>query len=146
MNIITVRRISQIFFLVLFLWFCVVSSFGQRWWQLRGWPVNWILQLDPLVASCTILTTRTLYAGLAWALLTMVSTVPLGRFLRLALSVRDEIPDGSGTVNSKFAERVAANHYTTDRRSSSTTCSSDYSRPRPGTYSPIFSMWRGNGP
>jgi polyferredoxin len=80
MRIVVVRRISQTFFLMLFLWFCVVTAVGQEWWQLRGWPVNWFLQLDPLVAFGTLLTTGTLYAGLAWALVTVVLTVLLGRF------------------------------------------------------------------
>jgi polyferredoxin/ferredoxin len=80
MSIVTVRRISQTFFLLLFLWFCVVSTFGMEWWQLRGWPVNWFLQLDPLVALGTMLTTGTLYAGLAWGLVTIILTILLGRF------------------------------------------------------------------
>jgi polyferredoxin/ferredoxin len=80
MSIVTVRRISQIFFLLLFLWFCIVSSFGMEWWQLRGWPVNWFLELDPLVALGTALTTGTLYAGLLWGLVTVVLTMILGRF------------------------------------------------------------------
>jgi polyferredoxin/formate hydrogenlyase subunit 6/NADH:ubiquinone oxidoreductase subunit I len=80
MRIVTIRRISQTFFLLLFLWFCMVSSFGTEWWQLRGWPVNWFLQLDPLVALGTMLTTGTLYAGLLWALVTIVLTILLGRF------------------------------------------------------------------
>jgi len=50
MKIVTVRRIAQFFFFALFAWFCVVTTVGDRWWQLRGWPVNWLLQLDPLVA------------------------------------------------------------------------------------------------
>jgi polyferredoxin/formate hydrogenlyase subunit 6/NADH:ubiquinone oxidoreductase subunit I len=80
MRILTVRRISQIFFLVLFLWFCIVSSLGEKWWQLRGWPVNWLLQLDPLIALGTMLTTRALYAGLVWATATVIFTILLGRF------------------------------------------------------------------
>lgn len=80
MKIVTVRRISQIFFFCLFMWFCVVSTFGTEWWQLRGWPVNLILQLDPLVALGTLLTTHTIYKGLIWAVLTVVLTVLLGRF------------------------------------------------------------------
>ena len=80
MSIVTARRISQTFFLLLFLWFCIVSSFGAEWWQLRGWPVNWFLQLDPLVALGTMLTTGTLYAGLAWGLVTIMLTMLLGRF------------------------------------------------------------------
>ena len=76
----TARRISQIFFLALFLWFCVTTTLGQAWWQLRGWPVNWLLQLDPLVGLASLLTTGTLFAGLLWGLATLVLTVLLGRF------------------------------------------------------------------
>jgi len=80
MNILTTRRICQVFFFVLFLWFCVVTTLGEEWWQLRGWPVNWIIQLDPLVGLATLLSTRTVYAGLLWGLLTIVLTILLGRF------------------------------------------------------------------
>jgi len=62
------------------LWFCLATTLGERWWQLRGWPVNWILQLDPLVGLGTLLTTRTLYAGLVWGLATVILTIVLGRF------------------------------------------------------------------
>jgi len=80
MNIIRTRRIAQAFFFGLFLWFCLVTSVGDHWWQLRGWPVNWLLQLDPLVALGTLLTTRRLYAGLLWALPVIALTIVLGRF------------------------------------------------------------------
>jgi polyferredoxin/ferredoxin len=76
----TARRISQLFFLALFLWFCVTATLGSAWWQLRGWPVNWLLQLDPLVGLATLLTTGSLFAGLLWGLATLVLTVVLGRF------------------------------------------------------------------
>jgi polyferredoxin/ferredoxin len=80
MRIIMVRRICQVFFLVLFVWFCVVMTLGEKWWQLRGWPVNWLMQLDPLVGLATLLATGTLYAGLLWGLVTIVLTIFLGRF------------------------------------------------------------------
>jgi polyferredoxin/NAD-dependent dihydropyrimidine dehydrogenase PreA subunit len=80
MRIVTVRRISQVFFLLLFTWFCVVSTSGTDWWRLRGWPVNLFLQLDPLVALGTVLTTGKLYAGLLWALPVLVLTILVGRF------------------------------------------------------------------
>ena len=79
MKIVTVRRISQIFFFCLFIWFCIVSAFGTEWWQLRGWPANLILQLDPLVAIGTLLTTHTIYKGLIWAVLIVVLTILFGR-------------------------------------------------------------------
>ena len=79
MGIIADRRLTQFFFLVLFLWLCIVSTPGESFWQLRGWPVNWLLQLDPLVAVGTILTTHTVYANLLWALATVVLTIIFGR-------------------------------------------------------------------
>lgn len=80
MNIITTRRIAQVFFFLLFIWFCVVATLGESWWQLRGWPVNWFLQLDPLVGLGTVLATHSLYAGLLWGVATLVMTLFLGRF------------------------------------------------------------------
>ena len=80
MNIVTTRRICQGFFFILFLWFCAVTTLGDQWWQLRGWPVNWIIQMDPLVGLATLLSTRTVYAGLLWGLVTIVLTIILGRF------------------------------------------------------------------
>jgi polyferredoxin len=80
MKIVQARRISQIFFFLLFVWFCIVSTVGEKLWQLRGWPVNWFLQLDPLTAIGTVLTTHTLYGGLLWALATIILTMVVGRF------------------------------------------------------------------
>lgn len=80
MNMVRARQISQLFFFLLFLWFCVAATLGESWWQLRGWPVNWFLQLDPLVALGTVLTTRSLYMGLLWAVVTLAITMVLGRF------------------------------------------------------------------
>ncbi|MGB5991687.1 MAG: 4Fe-4S binding protein [Desulfobacterales bacterium] len=80
MNIVTTRRICQGFFFALFLWFCAVTALGDQWWQLRGWPVNWMIQLDPLVGLATLLSTRTVYDGLLWGLVTIVFTIILGRF------------------------------------------------------------------
>lgn len=80
MKIVTTRRISQIFFFVLFIWFCIVSTVGDKLWQIRDWPVNWFLQLDPLVAIGTVLSTHTLYYGLLWSLGTVILTIIFGRF------------------------------------------------------------------
>jgi polyferredoxin len=80
MRIVTVRRISQVFFLAVFLWFCITATLGTAWWQLRGWPVNWILDLDPLTALTTVLATGALYATLLWALVAIILTLFVGRF------------------------------------------------------------------
>ena len=80
MRIVTVRRISQVFFLVVFLWFCVTATLGAAWWQWRGWPINWILDLDPLTSLATVLATGTLYATLTWSLVAIGLTLVVGRF------------------------------------------------------------------
>jgi polyferredoxin len=80
MSIISARRISQAFFLVLFLWFCVVTTAGEKWYQLRGWPVNWLLEMDPLVGLGTLLGTHELHKGLLWGLAVIILTILLGRF------------------------------------------------------------------
>jgi polyferredoxin len=112
MRITTVRRISQIFFLILFMWFCVVSTFGQAFTQLRGWPVNWFLQLDPLVALGNVLTTSTLYSGLLWAIATIMLTIVLGRFFCGWLCPFGSIHHFIGYLGSRARstkERIAAN-------------------------------------
>ena len=80
MKIVTARRISQIFFFALFIWLCIVTAVGERFWQLRRWPVNLFLDIDPLAAIGTILTTQTLYRPLLLALATIVLTIIFGRF------------------------------------------------------------------
>src|SRR3972149_552269 len=67
-------------FFVLFDWLCIVSTVGGKFWQIRNWPVNFFLQLDPLVAIGTVLSTHKLFYPLIWALVTVVLTVIFGRF------------------------------------------------------------------
>jgi polyferredoxin len=114
MKIVTARRIAQIFFFALFTWFCVVTTVGDRWWQLRGWPVNWLLQLDPLVALGTLLTTKTVYAGLLWALATVGLTILLGRFFCgwvCPFGALHHFIGWLGRRRKNHAERVAMNRY-----------------------------------
>ncbi len=80
MRIITTRRISQIFFFTLFVWFCIVGTVGDQFHQLRGWPISFFLHLDPLAAIGTMLATHSLYGPLLWALVTVVLTIVFGRF------------------------------------------------------------------
>lgn len=80
MRIVTARRVSQGFFLLLFCWLAVVATVGDRPWQLRGWPVDFFFAIDPLAALGTLLSTRTLYAPLLWSLAILVPTFFLGRF------------------------------------------------------------------
>jgi polyferredoxin/ferredoxin len=80
MRITTTRRISQIFFFILFLWLCFVTTIGESWWQIRGWAVNFFFNIDPLHSIGTALSTHTVYRGLIWSLVTLVITIIFGRF------------------------------------------------------------------
>ena len=114
MNILTTRRICQSFFFMLFLWFCGVTTLGEQWWQLRGWPVNWLIQLDPLVGLATLLSTRTVYAGLLWGLLTLVLTIILGRFFCGWICPFGAIHQFVGFLSKRkrpMAEKIKINQY-----------------------------------
>lgn len=114
MKIVTVRRISQVFFFVLFLWFCIVATVGDKFWQLRNWPVNWFLQLDPLVAIGTILSTQKLYWPLLWALVTVVLTIIFGRFFCSWVCPFGSIHHFAGFLGNrgkKVVEKIRLNKY-----------------------------------
>jgi polyferredoxin len=114
MKIIFTRRISQIFFFCLFVWFCIVATLGTEWHQLRGWPVNLFLQLDPLVAVGTLLSTHTIYRGLLWALLTVVLTIILGRFFCgwiCPFGAMHQFIGWLGNRRRTIKEKVAANRF-----------------------------------
>ncbi len=114
MNIILTRRISQIFFMILFLWFCLEETLGENWWQLRGWPINWFLQLDPLVGIGTFLTTHTLFNGLAWCVATLVLTILLGRFFCGWVCPFGTLHQSMGYLgkkNKKTLEKIKINQY-----------------------------------
>ncbi len=114
MTIITVRRISQVFFLGLFFWFCLVMTIGEAFWQLRGWPVNWLIQLDPLVGLAFAITTGGLHPGLWWGLLTLSLTILLGRFFCgwvCPLGTLNQFIGFCAHGRKTLARRVALNRY-----------------------------------
>ena len=63
-NIVNARRASQVFFFSLFTFFCVITDLRY----LKGYPASLFLELDPLVAVATAITTHTVYKGLLWSL------------------------------------------------------------------------------
>jgi len=77
------RRISQIFFLLLFFALLVFTSMdlfvGGREIRLRA-PVTLFFEWDPLVAAANILAGHALYRGLLWCLVILLPTLFLGRF------------------------------------------------------------------
>ncbi len=114
MRIVTARRICQIFFFALFFWLCIVSTVGDRFWQIRNHPVNFFLNLDPLVALGTILTTHTLYRWLSLALITVILTIIFGRFFCSWVCPFGSIHHFFGYLakrNKKTAEKIRLNKY-----------------------------------
>jgi polyferredoxin len=70
------RRAYQVVFFGLFLFLVLVTTAGL----IRGYPVHWFLDVDPLVALSTVLATRSLHYHLLWALPLVVLTLVFGRF------------------------------------------------------------------
>jgi polyferredoxin len=78
------RRISQIFFLLVFLALLVFTSMrpasaNSGDIHMRA-PVRMFFVLDPLVAISNALATHALYRGLLWSLVILLPTLFLGRF------------------------------------------------------------------
>jgi polyferredoxin len=78
------RRVSQIFFLLLFFVLLVFTSMnlflgGGAEIQLRA-PVKLFFEWDPLVALANALAGHALYRGLLWSLVILLPTLFLGRF------------------------------------------------------------------
>lgn len=71
-----VRVISQFFFFALFMFFCFTTWFSR----MQGYPVSLFLEIDPLVAIATAISTHTVYRHLIWSLVLIVPTLILGRF------------------------------------------------------------------
>ena len=72
----TYRRYWALFFLALFVFLLVITDYAR----IKGWQTSLLLELDPLTALGGLLTSGTLYKGLALALIIVVPTLFLGRF------------------------------------------------------------------
>ncbi len=70
-----IRRIYEVLFLGLFLFFLVITDLRY----LKGWPVSMFLEATPLVAVATALTTHTIYRNLVLGLVVIAITMMLGR-------------------------------------------------------------------
>lgn len=113
------RRISQVVFLALFLFLLFKTEFRGTF--ARGaldevrldYPVSIFLEMDPLVAFSTALSTHALYGKVIWALVIIVLTILIGRFFCGWICPL-------GTLNHFFSsykperkgkKRVETNHY-----------------------------------
>ena len=89
MNIKTVRnlrRISQGFFLILFLFLLFKTEFRGTFTEdlqekIRlSYPVRIFLDIDPLAAVSTAISTHSLYKPIVWSLIIIIGTIIIGRF------------------------------------------------------------------
>ncbi|MGA2692894.1 MAG: 4Fe-4S binding protein [Opitutaceae bacterium] len=114
MRITTARRIAQGVFFGLFVWLCIASAVGTGWWQWRGWPIRWFLELDPLVAVGTALTTHSFYPQLGWALAVIVLTLLFGRVFCGWICPFGALHQFTGWLTRKWRrpkQRIDANQY-----------------------------------
>ena len=83
-RVVTLRRVSQIFFLALFAFLLLMTEFrgavGPGSELRMHWPVRLFFELDPLVALSNALATHALYRGLLWSLLILLPVMFFGRF------------------------------------------------------------------
>jgi MauM/NapG family ferredoxin protein len=75
MRLTRTRNISQAFFLGLFLWLLFRADFER----IEEYAVSLFLELDPLSAVATMLSSWTLYSGMILALIVVIVTLLLGR-------------------------------------------------------------------
>jgi len=114
MKITLVRKISQGFFFLLFIWLIIVNTIGESLWQIRGWPVNFFLNIDPLTALTTALSTHSLYKGLIWSVIIIIGTILLGRFFCSWLcpfGTLHNMVSWLGHRNKKVSEKIELNKY-----------------------------------
>jgi polyferredoxin len=112
------RRISQIFFLLLFLALLIFTSLHSMPGttsdiHLRG-PVRLFFEWDPLVAVANALATHALYRGLLWSLVILLPTLFLGRFFCGWICPMGTLQHFVGNMPSESKrgkQRIEANRY-----------------------------------
>ena len=112
------RRISQIFFLLLFFALLLFTSLnlflaGANEIHLRV-PVRLFFEIDPLVALLNALAGHALYRGLVWSLLILLPTLFLGRFFCGWICPMGTLQHFVGNMPSEAKrgkQRIEANRY-----------------------------------
>ncbi len=112
------RRISQIFFLLLFFALLVFTSLHAMPGttsdiHLRG-PVRLFFEWDPLVAVANALASHALYRGLLWSLVILLPTLFLGRFFCGWICPMGTLQHFVGNMPSEAKrgkQRIEANRY-----------------------------------
>lgn len=70
-----IRRIYSVFFFVLFVLLVAITDFRN----MKGYEVSLFLELDPLVAFASFLTSWTVYKGLVLSIIVLIITLVFGR-------------------------------------------------------------------
>ena len=112
------RRASQAFFLLLFFYLLLQTNIGtlnrpDALPEISA-PVGFFLEIDPLIAIFTVITTHTLYRNLLWALALIIATIFIGRFFCGWVCPMGTINQMIGSIKSgrtKGARRLDANRY-----------------------------------
>src|SRR5690606_1250858 len=84
-TLVWVRRFAQVFFFGLFMYFLFQTAFRGTFSAAAGdpvrlpLPVEAFLLTDPFVAAINLLSTHTVYRGLAWSLVIVALTLVFGR-------------------------------------------------------------------
>ena len=112
------RRISQIFFLLLFLALLILTSMRPASASagdihMRA-PVRMFFELDPLIAITNALASHALYRGLAWSLLILLHTLFLGRFFCGWICPMGTLQHFVGNLHSEAKrgkQRIESNRY-----------------------------------
>jgi len=72
----TLRRISQIFLLLFFIFLFLIASYPLK----IKIPVDLFLRMDPLIALSSMVSARAFINTFIWAFLVLALTIPLGRY------------------------------------------------------------------
>ncbi len=112
------RRISQIFFLLVFLALLVFTSLRPAAGasgdiHLRA-PVRLFFEWDPLVAVANALATHALYRGLLWSLIILLPTLFLGRFFCgwvCPMGTLQHYVGGMYSESKRGKQRIESNRY-----------------------------------
>lgn len=114
MNIVWTRRITQIVFLAVFLWFCLAGNPDSMGSESAQYPINLFFHGDPLVAISVWLASGTLSRAFVWALGVAALTVVLGRFFCgwvCPLGTLQQVTGWLARCRQKDARRILANRY-----------------------------------
>jgi ferredoxin len=106
-----IRRLYAVFFMLLFMLLLWLTSFRR----IKGYETPFFLELDPLTAIASFLTSWTVYKGLSLSLFVIIGTLFFGRFFCSWVCPMGILNQMAGSIFSRLraADTVALNTYRT---------------------------------